>query len=238
MLVHMGFRVFLVRLTIRGLRRLNKHQPTQALAMNPIILNHIFNVLDHNNPEHVTFWAMCLTAFFLLLRKSNMVVDRLSDSTANILQRTDILFRHSKVLVTLRWSKTNQFGEHLIFSLPRIPNSNLCPVTAIERMFGLVPASSGPCFRRLDGEAFTYYQFHVLLRQMLLKAGYPAHLYSSHSFRRGGSTFCFLCGVPSELIKLLGGWKSDCYLRYLEFPMEARVAVTRLMKHRIQVMNW
>ena len=68
--------------------------------------------------------------------------------------------------------------------------------------------------------------------------GIPPQVFSSHSFRRGGYTFAFLCGVPTELIKLLGGWESDCYFHYLEFPMEARAAVTQLMKHRIQCMRW
>ena len=233
-----GFGGFLVKLTVRGLRRINKHQSKQALAINPLILNHLYDVLNHNDLLHVTFWAICLTSFFLLLRKSNMVVGTAMDGVENVLHHSDLKFVKGEVRVTLRWSKTNQFGEHLVFSLPQIPGSKLCPVSAILNMCGLVPGHSGVCFRHKDGSPFTYYQFHTTLRAALERAGYPAHLFSSHSFRRGGTTFSFLCGVPSELMKLLGGWRSDCYLQYLEFPMEARVAATHLMKHRIQVMNW
>ena len=62
-----GFSGFLVRLTVRGLHRKNKHQPLQALAINSLILNHIYSTLDLANPDHATFWAICLTSFFLLL---------------------------------------------------------------------------------------------------------------------------------------------------------------------------
>ena len=118
--------------------------------------------------------------------------------------------------MTLHWSKTNQFGEHLVFSLPVVENSVLCPVTAICNMIALVLARTGLCFRRPGGLPFMYYQFHAKLHSALRLAGYQEQLFSLHLFRRGGSTFIFNCGVPSELIKLLGGWKSDCYLRYLE----------------------
>ena len=137
-----GFTGFLVKLTVRGFRRKNKHQPLQALAMNPVILNHIYLTLNLNNPDDVTFWAMCLTCFFLLLRKSNVVVDTLKDSTVNLLQRSDLKFVKGEILVMLRWSKTNQFGESLVFSLPQIPGSVLCPVTALTKMCGLVPGGA------------------------------------------------------------------------------------------------
>ena len=234
-----GFSGFLFKLAIRGLRRTCAFVPRQALPINPIILSHIYHVLDLNKPEHATFWAICLTSFFLLLRKSNTVADTLnSGDTSKQLCREDLCWRQDSVLVTLRWSKTNQFGDRLIFSLPKIPGSILCPYTALKTMIGLVPGDTGLCFVRSDGRPFTYYQLHSLLRKALLINGYPAHLFSSHSFRTGGCTFSFLCGVPSDLVRLLGGWRSDCYFRYLQFPLEARQAATQLMANRIQIMNW
>ena len=105
------------------------------------------------------------------------------------------------ILVTLRWTKTNQFGEHMTFSLPRI-ESMLCPVYALTRMWGLVPAKCGVCFRHINGEPFTYNQFHTMLRKSLTLQGYAAEAYSSHGLRRAGTTFAFLSGVPTELINL------------------------------------
>ena len=49
-------------------------------------------------------------------------------------------------------------------------------------------------------------------------------------------TFLFLCGVPGPVIKLLGNWKSDCYMKYIEFPLETRTAASELMKMRI--LDW
>ena len=234
-----GFEGFLLKLTVRGLHKSLSFYPKQALAITPLILLDIYSTLDHQDPVHATFWAACLTAFFLLLRKSNFMADSLNQKClSHLLHRQDFRLTQHDVKVTLRWLKTNQFGQHLEFSLPVIPGSVLCPVCALANMWGLVPGEMGICFRRRTGQPFTYYQFHTLLRESLKAAGYQEQLFSSHSFCRGGTSFAFLCGVPTELIGLLGGWQSDCYFRYLEFPMEARAAVTALMKHRIQVMNW
>ena len=43
--------------------------------------------------------------------------------------------------------------------------------------------------------------------------------FSGHSLRRGGATFAFQCGIPSELIKLQGDWRSDAYMLYLTLPL-------------------
>ena len=51
--------------------------------------------------------------------------------------------------------------------------------------------------------------------------------YSSHSFRRGGAFFAYQSGVPLQLIKLLGDWKSDSVLLYL----------TALLNIRLQSIN-
>ena len=66
-------------------------------------------------------------------------------------------------------------------------------------------------------------------RKLLSLSGIDPAGFSGHSFRRGGATWAFSCNVPGELIKLQGGWASDCYIRYLEHSLESRLSVTRDM---------
>ena len=42
--------------------------------------------------------------------------------------------------------------------------------------------------------------------------GIPA--ISGHSFRIGGTTELLLCGVPPDVVKMMGRWKSDAFLIY------------------------
>ena len=55
------------------------------------------------------------------------------------------------------------------------------------------------------------------LRSILKGAGVPGN-YSSHSYRIGAATSAALAGVPDRVIKVLGRWFSDCYVRYIRTP--------------------
>lgn len=50
--------------------------------------------------------------------------------------------------------------------------------------------------------------------------------YSGHSLRRGNATFALQCGLPVDLIKIQGDWKSNCVETYLEssFLLRKKVA--------------
>ena len=138
-----GFSGFMVKITLRGLRRVISFVPKQALAIDPITLLYIYDTLDLSNSDDVTFWAICLTSFFLLLRKSNVVADTLTDFDHNkLLHRSDLVWKSDSVEVTLCWSKLISLDSTWFFSLPKIPGSALCPVTALHNMIGLVLVSS------------------------------------------------------------------------------------------------
>ena len=61
----------------------------------------------------------------------------------------------------------------------------------------------------------------------------PKH--SSHSLRRGSVAWARRSGVPHHFIKLFGDWSSDAFVRYLEYPIEMRAAVSMKMAHFLTV---
>ena len=78
-------------------------------------------------------------------------------------------------------------------------------------------------------QAITYSQFSRFLAKSLQAIGANSSTFSPHSFGRGGATFAFYCGLPAELIKLQGDWRSDAYLVYLEMTdRQKRAAVTTM----------
>ena len=233
-----AFAGFLFKLTMRGLRRINQHAEKRAKPITPALLRKVYQQLNvHNDPLHAVFWATSLLAFFLLFRKSNLVPDTANGfNPERQLKHQDVIITQSNAVVGIRWSKNQQFSRELLtFPLPRLSGSVLCPVSAINNMKQLVPSDpSDHLFMLPGGNSLTYKKFQDLLRESLKKAGVVDYsAYSSHSYRRGGCTFSFLCGIPSPVIKLLGSWRSDCYLKYIEFPLETRTAATELMKLRI-----
>ena len=144
------------------------------------------------------------------------------------------------LVVGIRWAKNHQFGRELLtYPLP-ILHTWLCPLKALRNVRKYIkPDAHDPLFRLPSGDVFTYRMFQARLRRVLVAVGVDqAKEYSSHSFRRGGATFAYLCGVPAEIIKILGNWKSDCYLKYLHLPLEARIAAAELVKFRLLHMKF
>ena len=232
-----GFTGFMLKLTLQGLSRLNAHTVSRAKPVTPAILRAIHAQLNHQCPDDAVFWTTCLMAFFLLFRKSNLIPDTKSGfDPKRQLTRGDVVLTDINAVVGIRWAKNHQFSRELMtFPLPKLPGSVLCPHSALHNMMRLV---KGPLNQHLfalkAGGSLFYKSFQDKLRLCLKLAGIQDHhSYSSHSFRCGGCTFSFLCGIPAPIIKLLGNWKSDSYLAYLEFPLETQTAASEMMKQRL-----
>ena len=153
---------------------------------------------------------------------------------------SDCTFDTSRLIVGIRWAKNEQFNRELLtFPLPLLKNSQLCPVSAFFRVVSAFKHTNNDhLFVLPNGDSITYRRFQNRLKEVLKQAGViDYYSYSSHSFRRGGTTFSFLCGVPTEVIKLMGNWRSQAFMAYLEFPLETRSAACELMKMRILAME-
>ena len=138
-----------LKLTLRGLKRLKPHAVRQAVPLSPHILCKVHGLLDLASPFDATLWALLLTAFFTLSRKSNLVVagNRAFDKSRQLC-RSDVLIGDKGLMVQFRWSKTNQFGNRvLLVPVLAIPGSVLCPLEAYINMLQLTPTE-------VDGSAF------------------------------------------------------------------------------------
>ena len=144
------------------------------------------------------------------------------------------------LFVNVHWTKTIQFGQReLVVPICSIPGSRLCPVQAYKRLVHFVQApSSAPAFGYFDINSkfvpLTYKVFVLQFRKWLMSIGVTdVFRYCSPSFRRGGATFAFQCGVDANLIKAQGDWHSDCYLNYIKLDVKDKLVTTRLMSKGI-----
>ena len=147
------------------------------------------------------------------------------------------------VLIHVKWSKTIQFRDRKVcIPFSYIPNSHLCPVKAILHAFSFTRSSSdsAQAFAFLDVASgcistFTYPTFLSHLRTCLWYIGINPKLYAGHSFRRGGASFAYEAGIPIDMIKLIGDWKSDAVLLYLTVPLKMRLHSNNILtKHILQ----
>ena len=223
----------------KGTRRLLGDQVSRKLPITPSVLMAIFSQLVFTNSLHVSFWAACTVAFFSFFRKSNLLPESPKGSKHPYLTRGDISFSAQGAVVSVQWSKTIQYKQRsLVVPLPLIANSPLCPSSSlhmsIKSVPGAAPASSPFLYREGGSQkVLTYSKFHKFLMTCLNRLHLDSKSYSGHSFRRGGATFALECGVPSELIKTQGDWRSSAYQLYLDPSFQARQKVSSYMSQAI-----
>ena len=225
---------------LRGIRRNLSTPPKQKLPMTPSILLSMYTQLDLSNPIMVSFWAASLVAFFCFFRKSTLLPNSSVHNCSTQMCVSDVTISDSLALIKVKHTKTLQFRDRLLqVPLPLIPGSPLCPVTPLRSLLhpSLPIPPHAPLFSYplpKGGYSFlTHNSFSRLLRLTLSSCGISPSDYSGHSFRRGGASFAFSLGVPSELIKAQGDWSSDVYIRYLSSPLSDRIKLANLMAHNV-----
>ena len=186
---------WVISTVLKGIRRVYGVPARPRLPMTVSLLCNIRSHLNLNCSKHASFWAICLTMFFGLFRKSHLLVE--SSPKFNSKQqftRADFTQDTYGYLLAVRWSKTIQMGQRIVFiPLLPFPQHPLCPVTAISQALFLSPAahSGSQAFCYQDGpllvSRFTYKAFMNLLRSTLLKSGVCPSDYGTLSFRRGGA---------------------------------------------------
>lgn len=210
-----------VKRCLTGAKRMLGDSQKQAKPLLPSHLLAISRTLSAS-AGHTSFRAALLTAFRGLLRKAHVTE---SDAT---IRRKDISFHKWGMLVMIFKSKTIQFAERSL----EIPISyshctDLCPVYWTQRHFSEIRANPEDLAFRIPtstgSKPLTYKLYEDTLKYMCETVGLDPRDYSSHSLRRGGSTFLHMAGASITEIKKRGDWSSDCVYQYLVEPLSARI---------------
>ena len=220
-----------LRLLLRGVKRVI-----------PALLVSIAGVVDSHCSLHLATFACSLLLFHTLARLGSVLPASQRSKLRTILLRKCVNFTTQGMLVSMRHTKTIQFGERCL----RIPlvarDSVTCPVKAYMAHLCLLGAGRklGNCpafiFRDSAGKFrwLTKPLFIQTFRKLALAAGDPdPAAYSGHSFRRGGASWAFQAGVPGEMIQVMGDWAWDAYRRYLEFNMQNKLELHSLFSLRL-----
>ena len=144
---------------MRGLKHDRNRPPRQKLPITLSILQSISAHIDLSSLFFKAFWAACLCAFFTFFRKSSLVPSSSNHDCATELCHSDVTFYESEAIITAKHSKTIQCRERLLrVPIPRIPNSDLCPVTALQTFLNATPEvpASAPLFAYPASSSFAF----------------------------------------------------------------------------------
>lgn len=133
--------------------------------------------------------AMMLLGFGAALRRSEVVA----------LNRNDLRFSEEGVAILIRRSKTDQAGMGKVL---RIPNNKRgpCAVQTLKKLMGNDPPSEEPLFLTRTGARCTGWDYALIIKRAVRRAGTDPARFSGHSMRRGYITTAFARGAPLDSI--------------------------------------
>ena len=211
----------------------------------PIQVSHILlikNLINFNNPAEHAFFVALVVQFFSTVRVSNLLPPTVNSiKSVKHIRRSDIIHVSDALIVSLPWSKTLQNADN-VFTIPIAanPNSVLDPVSLYLSFIHANPVPLNyPAFTYRSGKLchiMTQSVYIQYLKSFLSRIGVDPSTYSSHSVRRGSTSFMFESSVPLDLIKHHGTWRSNAYQRYLNFNFKQQLIPTQKMNEKINVM--
>ena len=135
----------------------------------------------------------------------------------------DLDFVQEGLKISLRRSKTDQFGEGYVKALPYFDKSQYCPVVSLKRWIKISKISSGALFRRftkglnMTENRLTDQTVALLIKKYLKLAGIDSKNYSGHSLRSGFATSAAESGAEERSIMTMTGHKStEMVRRYIK----------------------
>ena len=185
----------------------------------PILINcliQLVNVIDQQNRKEIKKLrdrSIILVGFSGGFRRNEIVS----------LDYDDLDFVPEGLKISLRRSKTDQFGEGFTKALPYFDNPQYCPVLSLKKWIEISKIASGPVFRRfskgskLTNNRLTDQTVALLIKEYLKLAGIDSKNYSGHSLRSGFATSAAESGVEERSIMAMTGHKStEMVRRYIK----------------------
>ena len=117
---------------------------------------------------------------------------------------------------------------HQFVQIPQLPNSDLCPVTAIQSLLDSRPLPpTSPLFVHEKPHCLVVIDTTIrdAFKSVLLHIGHPSEGFGFHAFRRSGATVAFDHQVPLEHIMAHGLWRSNAVWNYLQTSSVAPFSV-------------
>ena len=131
----------------------------------------------------------------------------------------DLEFVPEGLKITIKRSKTDQFGEGMIKGLPYFTNEKYCPVKNLQKWLEISKINSGPIFRRfskglsLTNKRLTDQSVVLLMKEYLNLAGIENKNFAGHSLRSGFATVAAASGADERSIMAMTGHKSTQMVR-------------------------
>ena len=204
---------------IENLMGIRRRKGTIQKGKKPLLINELKTLIDVINTENEPDIKKLRNKTLLIIGFSggfrrNEIVS---------LDINDVEFVFEGVKITLKKSKTDQYGEGMVKAIPRFENSLYCPVATLQKWINISKIKKGPLFRRflkgsiLSDSRLTDQSIALIIKSYLAKIGIDPNNYSGHSLRSGFATSAAEAGAEERSIMTMTGHKStEMVRRYIK----------------------
>ena len=181
----------------------------------PLLINHLKLVIKAINEQKIEEIkklrdkSIILVGFGGGFRRSELIS----------IDYEDLEFVPEGLKITIRRSKTDQFGEGMIKGLPYFSNQMYCPIVNLKNWLEISKIKSGPIFRRftkgstLMDKRLTDQSVVLLMKEYLNLAGIENKNFAGHSLRSGFATVAAESGADERSIMAMTGHKTTQMVR-------------------------
>jgi hypothetical protein len=206
-------KMILMNQLMKSYRRLRAGEtPNKKLPITTGLLSRIVKLINIKDPDDILLIMIASLGIYGLLRSSEFLNDK-----KPLFWNALIKFNKDSIVIRFNNNKVEMFQQGFNVAYFR-NNSPSCPIKNLILYLASLnkpPTSTQPLFQKKDGSIATKSWVVKKLQQFIIKLNLPSHLYTGHSFRRGGATSLAECGVPDNVIKSMGRWNSWAYQLYI-----------------------
>lgn len=189
---------------------------TELAPINKELLHVLLDLIPTNitNPHHqILLKAILLLMYHGCMRVGEAVVSASNEHTLT-LKDVDILpTQPPNIRFTLNSYKHSK--EAKTFILPASPATNYCPVNALLHYLSVRPPGPGNLFLHSNAKPVNRVFVANNIKLLVSLTARDPSCYNTHSLRIGRATDLTRQGVPEGIIKEVGRWNSDAYLKYV-----------------------
>ncbi len=200
---------------IENLMGIKRIKGSKQIGKKPILISHlkqIINVINEQDIEEIVKLrnkTLILIGFGGGFRRTELIS----------IDHEDLEFVNEGVKITLKRSKTDQFGEGMIKGLPYFSNETYCPVMSLKNWLKISKIKTGPIFKRfvkgsvLTNNRLTDQSVVLIIKDCLKLAGIENNNFSGHSLRSGFATVAAESGADERSIMAMTGHKTTQMVR-------------------------
>ena len=197
---------------IMGIRRV---KGSIQKGKKPILINHLKLIINAINEKKINEIkklrdkSIILVGFSGGFRRNELVS----------IDYEDLEFVPEGLKITIRRSKTDQFGEGMTKGLPYFNNDIYCPIRNLKKWLQISNIKSGPIFTRfskgmsLTNKRLTDQSVVLLIKEYLNLAGIENKNFAGHSLRSGFATVAAASGADERSIMAMTGHKNTQMVR-------------------------